>query len=110
MCALNELFDWALSRITPDQIYLNILNHPDCMNIRTLPTRLKKTAEDNLSEYLHIPKVVDIISYMYAEDWYDKRWTEFVAFNKKTDTLQKGDLLKACPEFIEFMPLELDNA
>ena len=26
---------------------------------------------------------------MWAEDWYDKRWTEFVNFNNKADELQR---------------------
>ena len=40
---------------------------------------------------------------MWTEDWYSKRWQEFVDFNSKADTLQKGDLLEACPEFKEFI-------
>ena len=36
---------------------------------------------------------------MWAEDWHAQRWQEFVDFNVKTDDLQKGQLLDACPEF-----------
>jgi hypothetical protein len=73
------------------------------MNIRILPKELKKQAENNLHNYLHIPKVKETIKYMWTEDWYSKRWQEFVDFNSKADTLQKGDLLEACPEFKEFI-------
>ena len=40
---------------------------------------------------------------MWAEDWYDKRWTEFVNFNNKADELQRGNLLEVCPEFDTFV-------
>ena len=36
---------------------------------------------------------------MWAEDWHEKRWPEFVAFNSKADELQKGNLLEVCKEF-----------
>ena len=104
MCAMSDLFDWIASKgITDDQIYLNILNHPESMNIRTLPSELKQLAEERLQPYLHIPKVADTIKYMWAEDWYEKRWKEFVDFNIKTDELQKGNLLEIAPEFSKFI-------
>lgn len=100
VCAMNELFDWIKSKdIADDQIYLNILNHPESMNIRSLPKELKELAEKNLQDYKHIPKVEDTIKYMWAEDWHEKRWQEFVAYNSKADELQKGNLLDVCPEF-----------
>ena len=104
MCAMDELFDWIASKgIADDQIYLNILNHPECMNIRTLPLQLKNIARMKLEEYRHIPKVEDTIKYMFAEDWYDKRWKEFVDYNRKTDELQKMNLMDVCPEFKELI-------
>lgn len=100
MCAMNELFDWISSKgIKDSQIYLNILNHPECLNIRSLPQKLKQQAELNLEDYLHIPKVADTIKYMWAEDWHDAKWGEFKAYNGKTDELQKMNLLDVCPEF-----------
>ena len=103
ICALGELFDWIRSRdIADDQIYLNILNHPECMNIRSLPIALKNLAQLRLQDYLDIPKVQDVIKYMWSEDWHQKRWQEFLAFNARTDDLQKGNLLEVCPEFRDF--------
>lgn len=100
MCAMSELFEWlAVQGVAKDQIYLNILNHPESMNIRSLPPELKQFAEQQLQDYLDIPKVADSIKYMWTEDWHNKNWTEFVAFNIKTDELQKGNLLDVCPEF-----------
>ena len=104
ICAMGELFDWIKSRnIADDQIYLNILNHPESMNIRSLPIALKNLAELRLQDYLHIPKVQDTIKYMWAEDWHERRWTEFVKFNNKADELQRGNLLEVCPEFDTFV-------
>lgn len=100
MCALPELFDWIRSQgIDDSQIYLNILNHPERWNIRTLPVELKKLAEDRLADYHDIPKVTDAITYMWTEDWHSKYWEEFKAFNGKTDELQNMSLLEVCPEF-----------
>lgn len=104
VCAMSELFDWIKSKgIADDQIYLNILNHPECMNIRTLPIALKNLAQLRMEEYRHIPKVESVIRYMWAEDWYDKRWQEFVDYNNKTDELQKMKLLDICEEFRDFV-------
>lgn len=104
ICAMHELFDFAESRgLGGDQVYLNILNHPDCMNIRVLPKFLKEKAALSLLKYKHWPKVTDVVTYMMAEDWHTKLWTEFVDYNLKMDTLQRGSLLEACPEFKGFI-------
>ena len=102
MCAMHELLEWAQSRgLKGNDIYLNILNHPECMNIRALPKELKLLAEQNLQPFLDVPKVADTIKYMWAEDWHNKFWAEFLDYNKKMDELQKGNLLDVCPEFID---------
>lgn len=102
--AMPELFEWIKSKdIAPEQVYLNILNHPESMNIRSLPQALKEQAVVNLLPYKEWPKVMDTLTYMQSEDWYDKRWKEFVDFNLRTDELQKGNLLDACPEFKEYI-------
>jgi len=105
MCALSELFAWiSTQNIQPEQIYLNILNHPECMNIRSLPEELKRLATARLKDWRHIPKVEDTIKYMWSEDWHERRWSEFLAFNAKTDELQRGGkLTEVCPEFIKYV-------
>jgi len=104
MLAMPKLFDWIESKgVEPDQIYLNILNHPESMNIRTLPPLLKEQAVLALMPYRHIPKVMDCLTYMNAEDWFEKRWQEFVDFNLRTDDLQKGNLLDVCPQFKDYI-------
>lgn len=100
ICALYELIEWADKKgMRKDQLYLNILNHPYCMNVRVLPKELKDRAELLLNDYYDWPKVKETIAYMMAEDWYDKHWDEFVEFNQRTDELQRGNILEACPEF-----------
>ena len=64
---------------------------------------LKNIAKMKLSEYHHWPKVEDTIKYMFAEDWHEKHWEEFKAYNIKTDELQKMNLLETCEEFKDFV-------
>ena len=104
ICVLPDLLDFAESRgLTGDQVYLNILNHPSCLNVRVLPMALKNIAQMKLAEYYHWPKVEDTLKYMFAEDWHEKHWEEFKAYNLKTDELQKMKLLETCPEFKGFV-------
>ena len=104
ICVLHELLEFAGSRgLEGDQVFLNILNHPSCLNIRVLPTELKDMAANSLAEYFHWPKVEDVIKYMFAEDWHEKHWEEFKAYNLKTDTIQKMNLLETCKEFNGFV-------
>lgn len=104
ICALGDIFEFAASKgLGHDQVYLNILNHPSCLNIRVLPDRLKERAIIKLLPYQVWPKVMDTLKYMQAEDWHDQYWHEFVAYNKKTDELQKMNLLELCPEFVGYV-------
>ena len=55
--------------------YLNILNHPDYLNVRVLPSEQKEKAKELLQPYKHKEKVEGLITYMIDEDWshlYDK--------------------------------------
>ena len=53
---------------------------------------LKFSAIENGRIQTH-SKVEAVIRYMWAEDWHEKRWQEFVDYNNKTDELQKMKLL-----------------
>lgn len=104
---LDELLDFAESRnLEGDQVYLNILNHPACLNIRVLPNLLKEKVCTKLLPYQHWPKVMDTLKYMQAEDWYEERWQEFVNYTLKTDELQGMNLLDVCPEFVDYVDNE----
>jgi hypothetical protein len=97
---LKELFDWIKNKteLTP---YLNILNHPVCLNIQTLPTELKKKAEERLVDYLDWPKVKETIAYMNAADTSD-HLTEFFNYTAAIDKSRDENLLDHIPEFEKY--------
>jgi hypothetical protein len=97
---LKELFDWikAKTDLTP---YLNILNHPVCLNIQTLPIELKKLAEARLVDYLAWPKVKETITYMNAADT-SNHLTEFFDYTRAIDQSREEDLLDYVPEFEQY--------
>jgi hypothetical protein len=97
---LKELFDWikAKTDLTP---YLNILNHPVCLNIQTLPLELKKLAEERLVDYLDWPKIKETIAYMNAADT-SGHLTEFFDYTRAIDQSREEDLLDHVPEFEEY--------
>ena len=98
---LPKLYDWCDSIMFED-VYLNILNHPKCLNIRTLPTKIKKLVEEKLQPYMNRPKVKQMINYMNKEDWYDTHWKEFVDYTNALDKSRNENILDLVPEFGEF--------
>lgn len=87
-------------QLTP---YLNILNHPHCLNVRTLPAELKLKAVNNLSPLAEeIKSVQEIITYMMAEDWSEKYFPEFVQYTNRLDSLRNQNFLSLQPSFTEF--------
>lgn len=93
---LDEFIEWA--KPYGFKIYFNILNHPEVLNIRVLPSHLKLLAKDKLEQYIDIPKVQGIIDYMMAEDWSDK-FPAFLDYSSKLDASRNEDLYKHIPEF-----------
>jgi sulfatase maturation enzyme AslB (radical SAM superfamily) len=93
---LNELFDFLSSNDITD-VYLNILNHPECLNIRALPLDLKLLAKEKLQPYLHIKKLQGTIDYMMAEDWSDK-FDEFLQYTKILDQSRQENISNLVPE------------
>lgn len=98
---LNKLYEWSDS-IMFDDIYLNILNHPYCLNVRTLPDELKHEAEKRLQPFINRPKVKQMIMYMWKESWYDKYWKEFVNYTNALDKNRNENILEVVPEFEKF--------
>ncbi|MBY0386407.1 twitch domain-containing radical SAM protein, partial [bacterium] len=72
-------------QLTP---YLNILNHPACLNVRALPPNLKQEAQSNLAPLSQEKGVSEVISYMLAEDWSEKYWPEFLNYTEKLDFIR----------------------
>lgn len=96
---LHEFLEYALG--FKHKIYFNILNHPECLNIRVLPAKLKDAAFESLMPYLEVPKLKGVIDYMYAEDWSDKM-DEFIDYTFALDKSRNQYLTAAIPEFEEY--------
>jgi len=93
---LGELFDFILAQGV-DDIYLNILDHPEYLNIRVMPTELKQLAAKRLQPYLHIKKVQSVIDYMMAEDW-SNRWPDFIKYTATLDNSRSESIADLVPE------------
>jgi len=94
---LNQLFDW-MKKYNNVKLYLNILNHPQVLNIRILPKELKEIAEQRLAPYLDLPKVKETINYMNAQDD-SQALSKFFAYNNTLDSLRKQNFYDLVPEF-----------
>jgi sulfatase maturation enzyme AslB (radical SAM superfamily) len=93
---LDKLFDYLIDRNFTD-IYLNILNHPSYLNIRTLPLDLKLLASQRLEKYIKIKKVSGLISYMNSEDW-SNNINKFIQYTKTLDSSRGEDCRTVSPE------------
>jgi len=79
---LPKIFDYfSKYEIQP---YLNILNHPEWMNIRILSAKDKYEVKNLLQPYIKFPKVEGLIDYI-NDDWHHLHET----FVKKTQALDK---------------------
>jgi hypothetical protein len=93
---LDKLFDY-LTDLSITDIHLNILDHPEYLNVRVLPENLKKLAIERLQPYLHIKRVTSLIDYMMAEDWNNK-WPAFVKYTATLDASRDESISKLVPE------------
>ena len=93
------MFNWIKSKtnLTP---YLNILNHPVCLNIQTLPADLKTLAEERLTDYLEWPKVKETIAYMNSADT-SNHMDEFYKYTAILDELRNESIITHVPELGE---------
>ena len=80
------------------QPFLNILNHPHCFNIRTLPEDKKSLVESHLKDYLEFDKVREVIKYMNHEDWAKKYLSEFFKVTSAMDKNRSQNLQDLIPE------------
>ena len=96
---LDKWFDWVEQ--FDKFVYLNILNHPEYLNIRVLPAELKQLATERLTNY-DIEKLDSTIDYMWAEDW-NERWQEYVRYTHTLDKSRKESILNVVPEFKDYI-------
>lgn len=93
---LNDLLDWLLNKDI-NNIYFNILNHPEYLNIRVLPKNLKTKAIKNLKNYTHLEKINGVISYMQKEDK-SNLLNDFKNYTMELDIYRKENCKKVLPE------------
>lgn len=98
---LHKIYEWCDS-IMFDDVYLNILNHPKCLNIKTLPLNIKNEVAKRLEPYKNRSKVKQMIDYMMSEDWYTKYWEEFIAYTNALDKSRNENILELVPEFKDY--------
>jgi MoaA/NifB/PqqE/SkfB family radical SAM enzyme len=101
---LDQLLQFLYDNDYTD-IFLNILNHPECLNVRVLPKKLKEIATERLSKWSHVNKITGLITYMNDEDWNPAQWNAFLKYTKTLDSSRNQDFFKLMPMFLEF-----DNA
>ena len=80
-----------------NNIYLGILDHPSCLNIKLLPVDLKELARDRLQPFMHINRVNNIIDYMLSEDL-SSRLNEFKTYTIALDKSRNESILDLVPE------------
>jgi len=97
---LPELIRWA----TPYnvKIHFNILNHPEYLNIRCLPEKLKQQAKRQLLPHYELKRVESVVDYMYAEDW-SWRLHDFYKYTHTLDKSRNENLYSIVPEFENYV-------
>lgn len=79
--------------------YMNLLNHPHCLNIRVLPDNLKKQVLQKLQMHGQHSAVVAVANYLQGESWTQKYFSQFKKYTLKLDQMRGQNFLDVCPEF-----------
>lgn len=91
------------------QPYINILNHPNYLNIRVLPGELKNRVINKLEPLKNRESVREVIQYLNAESWCDDHYGDFLNYTEKLDEMRGQSVFEFFPEFRRFYnerPLE----
>ena len=81
--------------------YLNILNHPHCLNIRTLPNHLKEKVDFHLSPLCSTKSIKEVIKYLHQESWFDKYYGQFLDYTACLDKLRGQKFQELIPDFFK---------
>lgn len=79
--------------------YLNILNHPSCLNIRVLPKDLKEKVLNKLERIQHYEEIAKVIKYLDKESWSEENYLEFKTYTNKLDSLRNENFSDIIKEF-----------
>lgn len=74
--------------------YLNILNHPHCLNIRTLPENIKSSVTESLNSLPEEFRAGEVVSYMNEESWHEEYFPQFLDYTSALDR-QRGESFSA---------------
>jgi len=95
---LHELIEWA--EPYGYKIYFNILNHPECLNIRVIDQKLKEQVSERLTRYTYLDRVQGVIDYMNSEDW-SHLYPEFVRYTEVLDESRDENGRDLLPELFD---------
>lgn len=96
---LKPLLHWVEKK--DYSIFFNILDKPRFLNICTLPPKLKKKAEQDLSPFQKSFDTQSIVSYMNSKD-NSQYLKEFFLFTKHLDQKRNQNLFSFVPELAEY--------
>lgn len=99
---LDKLLDY-LKENGYNNIFLNILDHPEYLNVKSLPLELKNKVSNMLTTYSYVKKINGLISYINSQDWYSTQWQNFCNYTKTLDMLRGQSLINAAPIFKNFI-------
>lgn len=92
---LDEFIEWVREKNI--DIYMNILEWPACLDIRALPTELKKEMTDKLKKY---EEAEGVIKYMLEKDL--DKFEEFKEYTNHLDKNRKQNVLEVLPEYSKY--------
>ena len=97
---LNQLLLWGKANNL--EICFNLLDQPECLNIRVLPRELKHKVTNNLSSFKNDFFVQEIIDYMNKEDWSDSYLEEFFKYTDFLDKSRGQKMKNYLPDLIDY--------
>jgi sulfatase maturation enzyme AslB (radical SAM superfamily) len=98
---LDKIYEYFVNNYSTHP-YLNILNHPSCLNIRVLPQELKDIAREKLRPLIEFSEVREVLSYLDKECWFKQSFEEFKNYTMELDSLRGQSLLSVVPEFSKY--------
>lgn len=98
---LHDIYTFFKARYDIDP-YLNILNHPACLNIRTLPPLLKAKANERLNSLKEDVEISKIIKYLDKECWNDRCFSDFKTYTKSLDKIRNQNFVSIVKEFEKY--------
>jgi MoaA/NifB/PqqE/SkfB family radical SAM enzyme len=97
---LGEIYSYFKQQFSISP-YTNILNHPQCLNIKSLSADLRDLARERLSPYETEESIRDVISYLEGDLWGGDLFKQFVRYTNRLDSLRGQSFIDLVEEFSE---------